>query len=90
MGDVGDEGGRTEVAAAVVFDAGAFGFVDVVGDVSERIRWAWTRGTPSCRIGTRPWLPLSGVRLSQTSPGRIRACFWKGVENEEGATPNIR
>lgn len=40
VGDVGDEGGRTEVAAAVVFDAGAFGFVDVVGDVSERIRWA--------------------------------------------------
>ena len=42
VGDIGEEGGRTEVAAAVVFDAGAFGFVDVVGDVSERIRWAWT------------------------------------------------
>ena len=40
VGDVGDEGGRTEVAAAVVFGAGAFGLVDVVGDVSDRIRRA--------------------------------------------------
>lgn len=40
VGGIGDEGGGTEVAAAVVLDAGAFGLVDVVGDVPERMRCA--------------------------------------------------